>query len=1609
MNKKILASVLAVALVLQSFVAIMMISANAEQKATEKAVAVPISEKENPDAQEIFGSEKLSNFTAGFDYTPGEDTEVKLSYDYDSTLKKTLYSEDFENYTGSFSTAPLAGHGTALSVGAWSRLELYRTDEDFSATAFICLKNYDNGQMVFRLKDGNLRLILTGNNSQSPRKLQLKNDNNLLVEYDLLAHQSDGVPQIFDSGCYFKIIINGLDLSVFLSKDTEFTDSECVINVTLPEECGDKANVLDFWQGNTGLYVDDITVKSLTESGYDTVKKITKIYKETWSEDFENLSNPISGGSVADGHGGKWFNMTTGGLSGDWIPATSTFGDTNGNYIADFFLKTGNSDWDSVDITVRDNLKLCFRGSKNSGEGKYAAKLINGSETIETTTDFSTPLNGTYIRIEYNGGNVAVYSETSGDFSEALPILTAEVEGLGNTGKLIVNKTNVPTYIDDITVYNYDNPTIIEEETSTGNYGLVVIKDKELSINSVNGKTVTAIKSKNLSLENGKTYKVAVMRDRGKMTVYIDGKSVLEAEVPFDENNFFGELMLENKGNSVKNVVIYDSGRIKFEGEDAVLIPFELADNITALAVSNSNNSLKYSDGKISLSASYKNPDGTEHKNGTVCTSAWLKEDVADFSIEFTPKTGRNDWITDEFFFAVPGDVVAKKGVTYQWDPWALYQTGYSTRMLVQGAGVAWSRMSSLSNGSYAIISNKGSSGNAPHWAGANARVRIVRKADKIRVYIITNGVPTLIEEATDSTYMLGNIYWYHMLDTASVSNIVVYDTENYTALKQYDDAYYKTAYNSYIDDAQDALAYIAPGDRFTAEAIADIKQYIAQAAAKTPTKENYEQLRETFEAFLNSGNPLFSFNLVTDVENADLSGVIENSNSALVSLGDMTLYGTSLEWNLLQKALNTREDLPYVLGLGTGELTGRYSRSKYEDTFASYSNVLKNLGLNNNGKPYYSLDIEGYHFAVLGSEKKSGEIYSSEQLNWLEADLAAVSGDKPIFVVSHATLFDTTLGTEIYNRLCGILEKYKNRVICLTGGLENTDVSFMNIGVPAYDSGFGYTVEVYGDSVVFRAKDFIENVSQPFDDLLLNRTADGFKFVERAAAAEKSAELIAYYNPQKTDKQISVTEPAESYTKSIWYVIKTPANTAAYLTESLTGDRNVSNMDMTFKYGASGHWLTNEFYFASSDRYGTSSVVLRIRGDGTKDLAANKCKAELLLKYKGAEYLLDTLEDVPALTWDGVYNIHVNINNGKVKVEIYGKNQSADKAYVMEGDTGRKVLKGGVYMYAYNDSSVTLSDIIIYNGADISNAAKPDTSAAKKTLADFDFSDGRSPVGLWKSEKTGVTIEVKESTEKLHFNTNHNNYMQIGGFTGDEWLEDFTAEFNYLGHRGDWNITRIGWHPTRKNGDLYNGVWLAILGNNVSGNVDSAFNYAKEKGANIQLISSSYGKLKTLGTAKISEINEGREYRFRITVDGAKITVWAWPANEDMPSEPLFTAVEDDPKLCYGDIWVHAWCSNFSLDDIKIVNYPDYTIPTPTSLLGRAIGEIMRVDRIYEKSIVIDAEPDSVEPIEPITKKSFPWLAVIIPASAVLVAGGTVLIVLVVKRRKKGEEVKKV
>lgn len=164
----------------------------------------------------------------------------------------------------------------------------------------------------------------------------------------------------------------------------------------------------------------------------------------------------------------------------------------------------------------------------------------------------------------------------------------------------------------------------------------------------------------------------------------------------------------------------------------------------------------------------------------------------------------------------------------------------------------------------------------------------------------------------------------------------------------------------------------------------------------------------------------------------------------------------------------------------------------------------------------YYSREVEGYKFIVLGDEVINGGHWdamdmSPEQIAFLDSELAAATAEgKPAFVICHWPV-DGINGQDIIypdspvdltvNDIKTVMEKYKN-VFYISGHMhggirctwvgEKYDMPLVEqvngvtyVSLPTYgivnmygllQAGTGMQMEVYEDEVMFRPRNFITN-----------------------------------------------------------------------------------------------------------------------------------------------------------------------------------------------------------------------------------------------------------------------------------------------------------------------------------------------------------------------------------------------------------------------------------------------------------------------------------------------------------------------------------------------------
>lgn len=237
-----------------------------------------------------------------------------------------------------------------------------------------------------------------------------------------------------------------------------------------------------------------------------------------------------------------------------------------------------------------------------------------------------------------------------------------------------------------------------------------------------------------------------------------------------------------------------------------------------------------------------------------------------------------------------------------------------------------------------------------------------------------------------------------------------------------------------------------------------------------------------------------------------------ETEFDAIVGVGDIAENGLLEEYQLVYDEINGLSDR-FIMATGNHDIRLRaYSQSYMR--FSDFTNALnRNDNMTKNayaeGKFAYSEVVNGYKFIVMGSDKTEFEeaYISPEQLVWLDNELATEKG-KPVFVVLHQPLklthnLPTTWGNgtnkeagsvgDQNDEIKAVLAKHADdsTVILITGHLHagfsqysyEQIEGFHSFNVPALSienkdgeeggngSGLTYIVEVYGNKVLFRAR----------------------------------------------------------------------------------------------------------------------------------------------------------------------------------------------------------------------------------------------------------------------------------------------------------------------------------------------------------------------------------------------------------------------------------------------------------------------------------------------------------------------------------------------------------
>lgn len=237
----------------------------------------------------------------------------------------------------------------------------------------------------------------------------------------------------------------------------------------------------------------------------------------------------------------------------------------------------------------------------------------------------------------------------------------------------------------------------------------------------------------------------------------------------------------------------------------------------------------------------------------------------------------------------------------------------------------------------------------------------------------------------------------------------------------------------------------------------------------------------------------------------------------AAIVTGDLTNYGDEASiidyFKIFSETSNAatkisamgNHDIGHVRDLG---LTNQEAR----DYFLRHQNEYMGTSFEKN---YYSYDVNGYKFIVLCDESEDNwdtfEMYD-EQIAWLDSELKEATKDGlPAFVICHEpvegvngqpTIWDNgAMDSESSTKIKAVMEKYSN-VFYISGHMHagiNGDLTDKVLGfkcvetlngvtyvtLPTYLlvnrygipwNGMGFQMEVYGEKVLFRARNFVSS-----------------------------------------------------------------------------------------------------------------------------------------------------------------------------------------------------------------------------------------------------------------------------------------------------------------------------------------------------------------------------------------------------------------------------------------------------------------------------------------------------------------------------------------------------
>ena len=231
--------------------------------------------------------------------------------------------------------------------------------------------------------------------------------------------------------------------------------------------------------------------------------------------------------------------------------------------------------------------------------------------------------------------------------------------------------------------------------------------------------------------------------------------------------------------------------------------------------------------------------------------------------------------------------------------------------------------------------------------------------------------------------------------------------------------------------------------------------EVISHIAGSTPTSSQatrpalrFAQISDSHIGFSGGANPNVAGTFGEAINQVNSLGYTPDF---VIHTGDLTHLASPAQFDQVKQML-TGLNTPHVFTVPGEHDTGDDAGQKYRQFF----------GAGSRGDGWYSFDIAGVHVIALVNTvhlPKLGQL-GTEQLDWIEKDVAGLSSDTPIIVFSHIPLFamypDWGWGTEDATQALSYLKRFSS-VTCLNGHVHQLfsktegNVTFYSATTTAY------------------------------------------------------------------------------------------------------------------------------------------------------------------------------------------------------------------------------------------------------------------------------------------------------------------------------------------------------------------------------------------------------------------------------------------------------------------------------------------------------------------------------------------------------------------------------